>query len=139
MTAKVRLAHIALAAQNPNALAVFYHDLLGLDVTLEGALPLMGEFVFLSDCPAEQAQTLTFMTQARAKHIAWEVDSQAALKAIYADARARGIAIDRALDHRVTWSLYLRDPEGNGVEVFWSTGQPAGEPSAEPLDLSRLE
>jgi catechol 2,3-dioxygenase-like lactoylglutathione lyase family enzyme len=39
MTAKVRLAHIALPAQNPKALAVFYHDHLGLEVTLEGALP----------------------------------------------------------------------------------------------------
>jgi catechol-2,3-dioxygenase len=67
------------------------------------------------------------------------VDSQASLKAVYADARARGLVIDRALDHGVTWSLYLHDPEGNGLEVFWSTGHAAGEPSAAPLDLSRLE
>src|SRR5258708_20029255 len=99
----------------------------------------MGDFVFLSDRPAEQAQTLAFITQPRAKHIAWEVDSQAVLKAVYADARARGIAIDLALDHGVAWSLYLHDPEGNGLEVFWSTGQPAGEPSPEPPDLPRLQ
>ena len=139
MTAKARLSHIAVPAQNPKALAVFYLDLLGLDMTLEGTLPPLGDFVFLSDRPAEQAQTLTFMTQPRAKHIAWEVNSQDALKAVYADARARGIGIDRALDHGVTWSLYLHDPEGNALEVFWATGQPAGEPSADPLDLSLLE
>lgn len=138
MTAKVRLAHIAVPAQNPRALAAFYQDFLGLAVTLEGALPPMGDFVFLSDRPAEQSQTLTFMTQPRAKHIAWEVDSLAALKAVYADAHARGIAIDRALDHGVTWSLYLHDPEGNGLEVFWATGQPAGPSSAEPLELALL-
>ena len=139
MTAKVRLAHSAGPAQNPKELAAFYHNLLGLEVTLEGALPSMGDFVFLSDRPAEQVQTLAFMTQPLSKHIAWEVNSQAALKAVYADARARGIAIDRALDHGVTWSLYLHDPEGNGLEVFWSTGQPAGGLSAAPLDLSRIE
>ena len=139
MTSKVKLAHIAVPAQNPKDLAVFYHDFLGLDMTLEGALPPMGDFVFLSDRPAQQAQTLTFMTQPRAKHIAWEVDSLAALKTIYADAQARGIAIDLALDHGVTWSLYLHDPEGNGLEVFWATGQSAGPSSAEPLDLSLLQ
>jgi catechol 2,3-dioxygenase len=138
MTAKVRLAHIAVPAKNPKQLAAFYQDFLGLALTLEGALPPMGDFVFLSDRPAQQAQTLTFMTQPAARHIAWEVDSLAALKAVYADARARGIAIDRALDHGVTWSLYLHDPDGNGLEVFWTTGQPAGPSSAKPLDPALL-
>jgi catechol-2,3-dioxygenase len=99
----------------------------------------MSDFIFLSHRSAERAQTITIMTQPRAQHIAWEVDSQAALKAVYADARARGITIDRALDHRVTWSLYLHDPAGNGLEVFWATGQPANGLLAEPLDLSLLE
>ena len=82
MTVKVKLAHIAVPAQDPKQLAAFYRDFLGLKVTVEGTLPSMGDFVFLSDRPTEQVQTLTFMTQPRAKHIGWEVDSLAALKAI---------------------------------------------------------
>jgi catechol 2,3-dioxygenase len=30
----------------------------------------------------------------------------------------RGGTIDRAVDHGVTQSLYLRDPDGNGIELF---------------------
>jgi catechol 2,3-dioxygenase len=29
-----------------------------------------------------------------------------------------GCPVDGAVDHVVSWSLYLRDPEGNQVELF---------------------
>jgi catechol 2,3-dioxygenase len=137
-TPKVRLNHVAVPARNPKQLAAFYRDFLGLRTTLEGALPPMGDFVFLSDRP-EQFQTLAFMTEPRGRHIAWQVDSLAALKAVYADAKEKGIVIDMALNHQATWSLYLHDPEGNGIEVFWATGERPAGPVAEPLDLALLE
>ncbi len=139
MAAKVRLGHIALPAHNPQEVATFYHEFLGLDVTLQGALPALGAFVFLSDHPAEQAQTLTFMTRPEARHIAWEVESLAALKALYAEATARGIPIDVAFNHRVSLSLYLHDPEGNGVEIYWPTGQTVEGLHAEPFDPAMLD
>jgi len=139
MTTNVRLGHIALPARNPREVAAFYHEFLGLDVTLEGALPALGAFVFLSDRPAEQAQTLTFMTKPEARHIAWEVESLAALKALYAAATARGIPIDVAFNHRVSLSLYLHDPEGNGLEIYWPTGQTAEGLHAEPFDPALLD
>jgi catechol-2,3-dioxygenase len=139
MTAKVRLGHVALSAQNPREVATFYRELLGLDVTLEGALPRLGEFIFLSERPVEQSQTLTFMSRPDARHTAWEVESLAALKSIYAEAKARGIHVDLALNHRVSLSLYLRDLEGNGVEIYWPTGQTADGLYAEPFDLALLD
>ncbi len=139
MTARVRFGHLAIPAQNPQELATFYHEFLGLDVTLEGALPALGAFVFLSDRPAEQAQTLTFMTRPEARHIAWEVESLAALKALYAEATARGIPIDVAFNHRVSLSLYLRDPAGNGLEIYWPTGLTAEGLYAEPFDPALLD
>lgn len=40
-----------------------------------------------------------------------------------ADALARleaaGVALDGASDHGVSEALYLRDPDGNGVELYW--------------------
>jgi catechol 2,3-dioxygenase len=30
-----------------------------------------------------------------------------------------GIPLDRASDHGVSEALYLRDPDGNGVELYW--------------------
>ena len=32
---------------------------------------------------------------------------------------AAGIALDGAADHGVSQALYLRDPDGNGVELYW--------------------
>ena len=37
---------------------------------------------------------------------------------------AAGIALDGASDHGVSEALYLRDPDGNGVELYWD--RPAG-------------
>jgi catechol-2,3-dioxygenase len=57
----------------------------------------------------------------------------------YANMKAHSIPISFALNHRVTLSLYLRDPEGNAVEVFWPTGQNVAGMYAEPFDLALLE
>ena len=36
---------------------------------------------------------------------------------------AAGIALDGASDHGVSEALYLRDPDGNGVELYWDRPQ----------------
>jgi catechol 2,3-dioxygenase len=33
--------------------------------------------------------------------------------------RSAGIALDGASDHGVSEALYLRDPDGNGLELYW--------------------
>ncbi|HEY7383637.1 MAG TPA: glyoxalase, partial [Beijerinckiaceae bacterium] len=37
--------------------------------------------------------------------------------------RAAGIALDGASDHGVSEALYLRDPDENGVELYWDRPQ----------------
>ena len=32
---------------------------------------------------------------------------------------AAGIELDGASDHGVSEAIYLRDPDGNGVELYW--------------------
>lgn len=139
MSVKAQLGHVAMPAQNPKELATYYHTLLGLDVTLEGTLPNLGEFVFLGNSAALQQQTLALITRQEARHIAWQVDSLAALKAFYTNTKAHGIPISFAVNHRVTLSLYLRDPEGNAVEVFWPTGRNVDGMFAEPFDVALLD
>jgi catechol 2,3-dioxygenase len=59
---------------------------------------------------------------------------------------AAGIALDGASDHGVSEALYLRDPDGNGVELYWDRPRsewPRTEDGAinmvtEPLDLNDL-
>lgn len=45
-------------------------------------------------------------------------DSLEDLRAAKAELEAAGVAIDGASDHTVTWSLYLRDPDGNELELY---------------------
>jgi catechol 2,3-dioxygenase len=37
--------------------------------------------------------------------------------------RDAGIALEGAADHGVSEALYLRDPDGNGVELYWDRPQ----------------
>jgi catechol 2,3-dioxygenase len=36
-----------------------------------------------------------------------------------------GVALDAAADHGVSEALYLRDPDGNGVELYWDRPEEA--------------
>jgi catechol 2,3-dioxygenase len=36
---------------------------------------------------------------------------------------AKGIELDGASDHGVSEALYLRDPDGNGIELYWDRPQ----------------
>lgn len=71
-------------------------------------------------------------------------------RALLADALRRllaaGVEVDGASDHGVSEALYLRDPDGNGVELYWDRpGEQwprthGGELAmfTEPLDLQSL-
>ncbi len=52
-------------------------------------------------------------------HVAWRVgEGLAALRAAKDRLDSLGCHVEGAVDHGVSWSLYLRDPEGNQVELF---------------------
>lgn len=37
--------------------------------------------------------------------------------------RRAGVALEGAADHGASEALYLRDPDGNGVELYWDRPQ----------------
>jgi len=57
-----------------------------------------------------------------------------------------GVPLDGASDHGVSEALYLRDPDGNGVELYWDRPQEEWPRTADgglamytrPLDLDLL-
>ena len=51
-------------------------------------------------------------------HIAWEVDNERELVQSYRRAVAAGVVIDRAADHEISHSLYMKDPDGNVAEFY---------------------
>ena len=52
-------------------------------------------------------------------HLAILYPTRAALADALRRVVAAGIALDGASDHGVSEALYLRDPDGNGVELYW--------------------
>lgn len=52
-------------------------------------------------------------------HTAILYPTRAELAAALARVRRAGISLDGASDHGVSEALYLRDPDGNGVELYW--------------------
>ena len=52
-------------------------------------------------------------------HVALKIgESLDTLRAAKAHLEAHGVAIQGISDHRVSQSIYLRDPDGNGLELF---------------------
>ena len=58
-------------------------------------------------------------------HLAILYPTRAALADALRRLTAAGVALDGASDHGVSQALYLRDPDGNGVELTWD--RPAAE------------
>ncbi|MEN3940787.1 VOC family protein [Prosthecobacter sp. SYSU 5D2] len=52
-------------------------------------------------------------------HTAILYPSRAALADAFRRVQAAGIPLDGASDHGVSQALYLRDPDQNGVELYW--------------------
>ncbi|HEX4796002.1 MAG TPA: VOC family protein [Humisphaera sp.] len=56
-------------------------------------------------------------------HVAILYPTRAALADALRRVLAAGIQLDGAADHGVSEALYLRDPDGNGVELYWDRPQ----------------
>ena len=52
-------------------------------------------------------------------HVAFLYPDRAALGRAYRRLIEHSIALDGASDHGVSEALYLRDPDGNGIELYW--------------------
>lgn len=79
-------------------------------------------------------------------HVAFLYPTRAALADALRRLQVAGIALDGAADHGVSEALYLSDPDGNGVELYWDRPEdqwprdPSGQLAmiTRPLDLAGL-
>jgi catechol-2,3-dioxygenase len=134
------VGHIAKAARYPHALAEFYRDLLGLEIVREVSNPLAGDSALLSGYPDKEDHELVFISKPEATHTAFRVDSAETLLALYDRACRRRVAVPYALDNGIARSFFVRDPEGNAIEVYLATREPLREtpPLADPKAIDRL-
>ena len=149
---RTRIGHVHLTVSDLDRALQFYRDVLGFEVTAGyGA-----DAVFVSaggyhhhiglntwagrgaPRPAEGTTGLY--------HFAILYPDRAALAAAVRRVLEHGIALEGASDHGVSEAIYLRDPDGNGVELYRDRPEnewPRGPDGAirmhtRPLDLQTL-
>jgi catechol 2,3-dioxygenase len=120
-----KLGHVNIFVRNAERARDWYEDLLGLHThgftpgraafmtsdlgnSHEIALVEVGE-----DAPGPQKG------QVGLNHMAWYMDSIDDLKELYFRIKEKNIKIERVSDHGHAIGIYIRDPDGNGIEVSY--------------------
>jgi catechol 2,3-dioxygenase len=147
----IELGHIALYVRDLNISLKFYTEALGLE--LEGKI-FAGRGALLSGGRTHHELLLIEIGDAPGPmqgrrigmyHIGWKVGNDlGALKQIYQRINKAGIVIEGLSDHTISQSLYLRDPDGNEVEVYvddpaidWHKEKLWMDEPVKPLDLGK--
>jgi catechol 2,3-dioxygenase len=145
-------SHAVLYVRDEARMLDFYTRVLGFAVTDRG--PLRGgpmEIIFLSQSPREHHQIALVTRPAgtpgegeRADvlaHVAFRTGGLRELREVIETLERESVVV-RPISHGNTWSVYLQDPEGNGLEIFcetpWHVQQPAGETWDPDLDDETL-
>ncbi|HEY6206555.1 MAG TPA: VOC family protein [Chthoniobacterales bacterium] len=148
----VRIGHVHLKVADLERAVRFYRDVLGFELTQRYG----NQAAFLSAGGYHHHIGLNTWESAGGKpppsgstglyHLAIAYPTRAEL----ADALRRvvdaGISLEGASDHGVSEAIYLRDPDGNGVELYWDRPReqwprtPKGDLAmvTQPLDLDDL-
>ena len=121
----VRIGHVHLKVADLGRALGFYRDVLGFEVTQR----LGASAAFLSAGGYHHHIGLNTWESAGGRppaagttglyHVAILYPTRAELGDALRRLIAAGIALDGASDHGVSEALYLRDPDENGVELYW--------------------
>jgi catechol 2,3-dioxygenase len=149
---RTRIGHVHLKVADLDRALSFYRDVLGFELTQRYGV----QAAFLSAGGYHHHIGLnTWESQGGSPppdgstglyHLAILYPTRAALADALRRLLAAGIPLEGASDHGVSQALYLRDPDGNGVELYWDRPQdqwPRNERGelamfTRPLDLQAL-
>ncbi len=146
---KLQWSHCVMNVRNLDEMLDFYTSVLGFEVTDRGPLfPTDGapQIVFMSQDEKEHHQVAFVSNRVdedppnSVNHTAFRTGTLADVKEMIQklekDGRAAGMM---PLTHGNSWSIYFKDPEGNGIEVFCDAPWHVGQPHAKPWDPSLSE
>ncbi len=119
------LGHVNVYVRNAERAQKWYEDLLGLhtyDFIPKGAAFMSADLdnsheLALMEGGEEAASQL--QGQVGLNHMAWIMDSLEDLKELYQRIKDRNIPIEHVSDHGISLGIYFRDPDGNGIEVYY--------------------
>ena len=118
------LGHAVLKVRNQERAEQFYNGVLGIPIAARHERMPMTFFTLgnhhdlavlaVGDDAPDAPQNAPGLY-----HIALKVgDSLEELREVKEHLERSGVTIDRTIDHTVSQSIYLRDPDGNGVELY---------------------
>ncbi len=149
---RVDIGHVHLKVADLERAIEFYSDVLGFEVTGRYG----GQAAFLSAGGYHHHIGLNTWESAGGSppprgmtglyHIAIRYPDRRTLADALRRLTTAGIRLDGAADHGVSQALYLRDPDQNGVELYWDRPQDQWPRDArgnlamvtDPLDLEAL-
>jgi catechol 2,3-dioxygenase len=121
----VTIGHVHLKVADLERSLAFYRDVLGLDITQRFGR----QAAFLSTGGYHHHLGLNTWESAGGQppppgatglyHVALLFPTRAELAAAVRRVLAAGVQLEGAADHGVSEAVYLRDPDGNGVELYW--------------------
>lgn len=145
---QLRWSHAVLYVRDLDAMVDFYTQVLGFEVTDRGPLGPADspDIVFMSQVPTDHHQIAMVPVRRddaapnSVDHMAFRVDSLADVREMAArlDKDERVSSFD-PITHGNAWSVYFKDPEGNGVEVFCDSPWHVAQPQARPWDLAQSD
>ena len=131
-----RVGHLVLNVRDQDASTKFYTEVLGFEIAVER--PGFGTFLTCGkihhDLALFQAAPDAAPVQEGAlglNHMALQVEDLDMLKEYYQRLQDYGMTDLRTTDHSMTKSIYLKDPDGNGIELFCNSFDTAEEGLAE--------
>ena len=123
--AGVRIGHVHLKVANLERALTFYRDVLGFELTQRygeaAAFVSAGGYhhhIGLNTWESEGGSPPPPGTTGL-YHVAIVYPTRALLADALRRVMKAGIPIEGASDHGVSEAVYLRDPDGNGVELYW--------------------
>ena len=125
INANVRIGHVHLKVADLERSLAFYRDVLGFEVTQRFG----SQAAFLSAGGYHHHIGLNTWESAGGEplqpgstglyHVAILYPSRAELADALRRVIAARIPLEGASDHGISEAIYLRDPDGNGVELYW--------------------
>ena len=154
---KIGISHFGISCLDFDRMLDFYTRVIGLTIADQGRISAGGgtDLAFLTTDPLEHHQFVLASGRrdqviettpvdggsigSNVFQVSFRVRDLDALRRLNARLDAEGLTQQTAMSHGNAWSLYVRDPEGNGLEFFVDSPWYVHQPCAEPLDLTRSD
>lgn len=143
-----KIGHTHLKVSDLERSIAFYRDVIGLDVqqtygedaaflSAGGYHHHIGLNTWASRGGPRPARNATGLF-----HVAFLYPTRQSLAKAVANVLSHGIALSGASDHGVSQAIYLDDPDGNGIELYWDRAPedwPRNEAGALTMTSERLD